>query len=102
MITYELPTGFTRLSGEVGLDQAGAAQNTGGTVRFLVFTKNPYRPMPADSSRVHVALESLGLQGPCTVRDLWAGKNLGPVTGEFAPYIRRHGAGFYRISAVKK
>ncbi|MBG8553428.1 NPCBM/NEW2 domain-containing protein [Hymenobacter guriensis] len=101
MITYELPAGFTHLAGEVGLDQAGAAQNTGGTLNFLVFTKNPYRPMPADSSRVAVALQSLGLKGACTVRDLWTGKNLGQVTGEFAPYIRRHGAGLYRISAIK-
>ncbi|RTQ48154.1 hypothetical protein EJV47_17115 [Hymenobacter gummosus] len=103
MIVYELPPGVTRFQATAGLDQAGAAQNTGGTVQFLVFTQNPYRPMPADSIRVPVRLAELGLSGPCTVRDLWSGKSVGTMTtGEFAPYVRRHGARLYRLSAVKK
>ena len=38
---------------------------------------------------------------PSTNQDLWSGRVLGAVTGEFAPYIRRHGAGFYRLSSPK-
>lgn len=102
MIEYDLPAGYTHFQATAGLDNAGAAQNTGGTLQFLVYTKNPYRPMPADSAKVLVSFAQLGLSGPCTVRDLWTGKQLGQVTGEFAPYVRRHGAKLYRISPAKK
>ncbi|MET4105992.1 NPCBM/NEW2 domain-containing protein [Hymenobacter sp. UYP22] len=98
MIAYDLPAGFTRFRATAGLDAAGAAQNTGGTLQFLVFTQNPFRPMPADSVRVPVTLAQLGLRGPCTVRDLWTGRTARGVAGEFAPYVRRHGARLYRIS----
>lgn len=101
MITYELPAGFTRFRATAGLDNAGAAQNTGGTVQFLVFTRSPFRPLPPDSVRIPVPLAQLGLTGPCTVRDVWTGKTTSGVTGEFAPYVRRHGAKLYRISAAK-
>ncbi|QJX48209.1 hypothetical protein HMJ29_15235 [Hymenobacter taeanensis] len=98
LIEYDLPAGFTRFRATAGLDNAGAAQNTGGTLQFLVYTKNPLRPMPADSAKIFVTLAQLGLSGPCTVHDLWTGKQLGQVTGNFAPYVRRHGAKLYRIS----
>ncbi|WP_071885823.1 NPCBM/NEW2 domain-containing protein [Hymenobacter sedentarius] len=102
IIEYDLPAGYTRFSATVGLDQAGAAQNTGGTLSFLVFTKNPYRPAPADSVRVPVTLAELGLASGGSIQDLWTDKNLGPMTGDFAPYVRRHGAKLYRIVKVKK
>ncbi|RSK34593.1 NPCBM/NEW2 domain-containing protein [Hymenobacter metallilatus] len=102
MITYALPAGFTRFRATAGLDAAGAAQNTGGTLQFLVFTQNPFRPMPADSVRIPVALAQLGLRGPCTVRDLWTGHTTDGVAGEFAPYVRRHGARLYRVSAARR
>ncbi|MGI4886682.1 MAG: NPCBM/NEW2 domain-containing protein [Janthinobacterium lividum] len=98
VIAYDLPAGYTRFTATVGLDQAGAVQNTGGTVQFLVFTKSPFRPAPADSVQVPVALAELGVPRGSAVQDLWSGRALGPLTGSFAPYIRRHGAGFYRIS----
>jgi alpha-galactosidase len=98
IIEYDLPAGYTKLTTTVGLDKAAAGQNTGGTVQFLVFTKSPYQAAPLDSVAVKVNLAELGFTGPCTVRDLWAGKTVGTVTGEFAPYVRRHGAHLYRIS----
>jgi alpha-galactosidase len=101
VITYNLPSGYTRFKTGVGLDQAAAGQNTGGTVQFLVFTKSPFSPAPADSVQVPVALPELGVPNGSTVQDLWSGRNLGPLKGGFAPYIRRHGAGFYRISRPK-
>ncbi|WP_065814180.1 NPCBM/NEW2 domain-containing protein [Hymenobacter sp. DG25B] len=101
MIEFDLPSGFTHFQALAGLDNAGAAQNTGGTLQFLVFTKNPYRPMPADSARIAVSLTQLGLQGPCLVKDLWTGKSQTLTTYEFAPYVRRHGGRLYRISKLK-
>lgn len=101
LIEFDLPAGYTRFRTGVGLGQAGAVQNTGGTVQFLVFTQNPLRPAPADSVRVPVALAELGFANGCTVQDLWSGRALGPCTGEFAPFVRRHGAGFYRLSAKR-
>ena len=99
LIEYQLPANYTRFRATAGLDQAGAAQNTGGTLQFLVFIRNPLRPAPADSVRVPVALAQLGVSGLCTVHDLWTGKT-STVAGEFAPYVRRHGARLYRISKV--
>ncbi|MDO7873311.1 NPCBM/NEW2 domain-containing protein [Hymenobacter sp. ASUV-10] len=99
MIEYDLPAGYTRFTSGVGLDVAGAVQNTGGTVQFLAFTSNPYRPAPADSVRVPVALATLGLPAGARVQDVWTGQPLGTVAGEFAPYVRRHGAKLYRLTA---
>ena len=101
LIEYPLPAGYTRFRATAGLDQAGAAQNTGGTLQFLVFTKNPLRPAPADSVQILVALAQLGLAGKCTVRDLWTGQAT-TASDEFAPYVRRHGARLYRISTGGK
>jgi len=98
VIEYTLPPGVTRFTATVGLDQAAAGQNTGGTLQGLVFTKNPYQPAPADSVRVPVQLATLGLPKGSTVQDLWSGRQLGPVSGAFAPYVRRHGVVFYKIS----
>jgi hypothetical protein len=47
---------------------------------------------------VGVGLDTLGFAGPCTVRDLWARKDLGPSSGTFSASISSHGAGLYRIS----
>jgi alpha-galactosidase len=99
IIEYTLPAGYTRFKATVGLDQAAVGQNTGGSVQFMVFTKSPLSPMPADSVKVPVALAELGLPQGCTVQDLWSGKTVGKFTTEFAPFVRRHGAGFYRLSS---
>ncbi|RYY10213.1 MAG: hypothetical protein EOO36_20940, partial [Cytophagaceae bacterium] len=101
IIEYTLPAGYNRFKATVGLDQAAAGQNTGGTFQALVFTKSPYQHAPADSVRVPVALADLGLAPGCTVHDLWSGRQVGKFTTGFAPFIRRHGAGFYRISGPK-
>jgi alpha-galactosidase len=47
---------------------------------------------------VQVTFAALGLPGPCTVRDLWAHKNLGAFSDQFAATIPSHGAGLYKIS----
>lgn len=98
VIEYDLPEGCTRFTATAGLDNAGLVQNAGSTVKFLVFTKDPSGPLPADSAQVPVQLKALGFNGACVIKDLWTGKQAGVFTGEFAPVILRHGAGFYRIS----
>jgi hypothetical protein len=102
LIEFDIPEGYTRFKAMVGLDKAGAVQNTGATLKFMVFTQNPSGPMPADSTPVQVSLKELGFHSACTVKDLWTGKQVGVFSDEFAPYIRRHGAGLYRIRPQKK
>lgn len=49
-------------------------------------------------SEISVTLSDIGFTGSVRVRDLWQQKELGSVTGEFAPTINVHGAGLYRLS----
>ena len=73
-----------------------------GTINFMVFTSEPAGLPPPDQAPVAVQLKDLGLDGAFKVTDLWTGKQVDIFTGEFAPVIRRHGAGLYRISGGKK
>ncbi|MBN2180286.1 MAG: glycoside hydrolase family 27 protein [Sedimentisphaerales bacterium] len=51
----------------------------------------------AGEESVKVTFGEIGLSGQCTVRDLWAKKDLGVFTNEFAAQIPSHGAGLYKI-----
>jgi hypothetical protein len=99
VIEYDVPDGYTRLKTFVGLDKVGAEQNTGATVKFLVFTQNASGLVPPSSIKIRVKLKDLGFDGRVKIKDLWSGKDLGMFSSEFAPEIVRHGAGLYRISA---
>lgn len=101
IIEYDVPAGCTRFTATVGLDRAAAGQNTGGTFQALVFTQNPLLPPPADSVQVPVTLQELGLPTGTTATDLWTGRSFAVKGGELTPYVRRHGAVFYRLSAPK-
>lgn len=101
IIEYDIPEGYTRFSSLAGLDNECVEHTEGASVNFLVFTQNPTGTMPADSAMVKVKLDQFGITGQCTVRDLWNKKNMGTFTSEFAPFIKLHGAGLYRISKVK-
>jgi hypothetical protein len=50
---------------------------------------------------VSVSLKDIGLDGPCKVRDLWKGRDLGVFSGEFEPLVAPHGAGLFRVSLEK-
>ncbi|MBS1607162.1 MAG: hypothetical protein JST42_31215, partial [Bacteroidetes bacterium] len=50
---------------------------------------------------VEVKLSDVGFDS-CKVTDLWTGKRLGRYSGSFAPVVRWHGAGLYRLSKVSK
>jgi hypothetical protein len=71
------------------------ADNSGGTSATPVVqpTKEPVK--------ITVSLADLGITGLANVRDLWAHKDLGAVTGEFSSVINSHGAGLYRVSPDK-
>jgi putative membrane-bound dehydrogenase-like protein len=44
VIGFDLPDGVTGFEAQGGVDDGGLAQNSGGTVRFQVFTKKPGEP----------------------------------------------------------
>jgi hypothetical protein len=103
VIEFDLPAGVTRFQAFAGIDDSGAAPQRGGGpgggLRFLVFTQSPFATEA--SAPVPVMLSELGVTGGGRVRDLWQKKDLGPVTGEFAPVINAHGAGLYRVSPAR-
>jgi hypothetical protein len=55
---------------------------------------NPAATQPADIS---VSLADIGLSGTCKVRDLWAQKDLAPITDTLTATVNSHGAVLYRI-----
>ncbi len=101
VIEYDIPEGYNLFSAKAGLDSECVEHTEGATVKFLVFTRGSSGTIPADSVKIPVNLEQLGLRGAYTIKDLWSNKNLGNFNDEFAPFIKRHGAGLYRISATK-
>ncbi|MEJ6981218.1 NPCBM/NEW2 domain-containing protein [Pedobacter sp. P351] len=100
IIEFDIPEGYTRFKSQIGLDNAGAVQNIGATVKFLVYTQNPSGEVPPESAKIEVNLKELGLTSSYTITDLWSGKVLGRYTGKFAPVINKHGAGLYKISKL--
>ncbi len=98
IIEFDIPPGYKRFIATAGLDNACVVQNTGATVEFMVFTKDPAGPLPPDAAKVTVKWEQLGLEGGYAVRDLWTGKDLGVFRDEFSRELRRHASGLYRIS----
>jgi hypothetical protein len=56
-----------------------------------------------DTGPTEVAVEwrELGLSGKCAVRDVWEKKNLGVFENQFAPKLRPHGAGLYKVSPAE-
>ena len=97
IIEYDLPTGYTRFKTIAGLDNAASLQNTGATVKFLIFTQDPSGPMPDDSTAITISLKDLGI-AHSQITDLWTGEIIGYYSGTFSPVIRRHACGLYKLS----
>jgi len=100
VIEFDVPSGVTRFQCFAGIDDGGAAAPRGPwgpAVRFLVFTQSPYAIEA--SAPVRVNLSEIGFQ-KVRVRDLWEHKDLGASDKEFAPLIKAHGAGLYRVSSI--
>jgi hypothetical protein len=62
---------------------------------------DPNSPVPPDSVQVSVNLKDLGLGPNVSISNLWSGKSVGSFAGEFSPWIRRHGTGFYKLSTKR-
>ncbi|HZL11292.1 MAG TPA: NPCBM/NEW2 domain-containing protein [Prolixibacteraceae bacterium] len=102
IIEYNIPEGYNRVKAKAGLDIDAVKQEFfGGNAEFLVYTQDPSGAMPAESSAISINLKQLGITGSCTVTDVWSKQNLGSFTNEFAPEIKRHASGLYRISVKK-
>ena len=43
------------------------------------------------AANIPIDLKQVGCTTPCTITDLWSGKQLGKFSGEFAPGIAKHG-----------
>ena len=97
IIEYDLPQGYTHFKGMAGLDNAAAVQNVGATMQFMVFTEEPSGAVPPQSMTIPINLKDLGFTSSCKITDLWSGRDLGTFSGEFAPEIKRHGAGLYKL-----
>jgi uncharacterized protein YdhG (YjbR/CyaY superfamily) len=102
IIEFKIPEGFTRFKAKAGLDIDAVKQEFfGGNAKFLVYTQDPSGPMPADAIKIPVNLEQIGISGTCTITDVWNNQSLGTFSKEFAPVIKRHASGLYRISIKK-
>ena len=101
VIEYDLPEGYNRFTARVGLDKGCAGHSDGASVQFFVFTQDPSGPKPAPASPIKVDFADLGLQGTYYVKDLWTHEVVGEFTDSFAPEIKLHDAGLYRISKKK-
>lgn len=97
-IEYDLPQGVTKFKSFVGIDDAAASQNTGATIQFMIFTEEPSGPKPATQETVTIKLKELGFNTSTVIKDLWTGEIIGTFTNEFAPIIKQHGTGLYRLS----
>jgi hypothetical protein len=54
-----------------------------------------------DEIKIPVNLEEIGIKGSCTIIDVWSNQSLGTFSKEFAPIIKRHASGLYRITIKK-
>ena len=55
----------------------------------------------SSGAKISVALNDLGLTGPCKIRDLWAQKDIGVADTEIAVTVNSHGAVLYRVQKVR-
>ena len=101
IIEYDIPEGYDTLTSLVGLDHECVSHTEGATVKFLVFTQNPSGSVPEDSVAISVNTEQLGIKGKCTVRDVWAKRDVGEYSKEISFYVRNHGARLFKVSEAK-
>lgn len=53
------------------------------------------------AAEIKIEWRELGLGGSCSVRDLWAKRDVGVYSDGFAPRVNPHGAALYRLRAVR-
>ena len=97
IIEYDLPAGYDLFTALAGLDRECISHAEGATVRFHVFTQNPFGAVPEDSTRIAIRCTQLGLKDPVIVRDLWAHRDL-QFGDEIVLSIPKHGSRLLKIS----
>lgn len=96
IIEYDLPPGYDVFTALAGLDRECVSHTEGATVRFHVFTQNPFGSVSEDSTRIAIHCAQLGLQGPVIVRDLWTQRDL-QYGDEIVLSIPKHGSRLLKI-----
>jgi hypothetical protein len=100
IIQFDLPAGYTTFKSFCGFDDEVLSAANGVSMEFMVFTQDPAN---SSSASMVIDLAQLGFTGNCSIRNLWAKKDTGTFSGtQFAPLIKTHGAGLYRISAQNR
>ncbi len=104
MLTFVLPEGheYVTFKSIVGYDDDVKNAESGVTMEFRVFTEDP---TPDATCSVPLDLTALGFAAdqPCRVTEMWKGTDMGVFkNGGFAPVLRSHASGLYRISAVER
>ena len=74
----------------------------GSSDKYVALFNTRDRSASGAAAPVPLKLSELGFAGPGRIRDLWAQKDLGVFTNEFAPVINVHGAGLYRASPMDR
>ena len=76
---------------------------TADKVLAVFNTRNAAKDTPAGATVVvPVKLADLGLTGSVRIRDLWAKKDLGTFSVDFAPEVPYHGARLFRLDSLRK
>jgi alpha-galactosidase len=99
------PVGGGRRGGRGGFGGRGGPGASGGTNVAAAPEAAPApapAPAPVDPAatlpaKISVSLADIGLSGACTVRDLWAKRDLGTVNGEVSATVNSHGAVLLRV-----
>jgi alpha-galactosidase len=75
---------------------------TGAKYVAVFNLSDPAGKGPDPGLAVPVRLADLGIEGAAVVTDLWTGRPAGSAEGEFAPVVRYHGAGLYKLAPAKR
>lgn len=70
-----------------------SARPEGSQNRYLAMFNTTDKP-----KEIHIPLEALGKSGSVALRDLWAGADVGIVTGRVSRSVKAHGAELYLLS----
>ncbi len=99
IIEFDIPEGYSSFKALCSYDDEVLSNPEGTSIEFHVYTEDPSLD---NNIKIPVDLKALGLEGECTIRDLWKKKDLGTFSDKgFAPVIPMHGSGLYRISKAK-
>ena len=93
-IIYDLPEGFDTFT------TTGVVTQETGSVVFGVLVDKGTLEL-SDKAELKVNFEAIGIKGKAKVRDLWGRKDLGTFSKSFSQELPQHGAGLYRLTAVK-